>query len=353
MGKFSILIKELINEISSADDLKTSIEEYQKNSAEIEELQAAIKDKVADIKKKSNEGNQQLKLIFKFMEDFNVAKAEGDDWVAELAKVPKYTYPSASHKELWEAALEKLNLNTKKILLAMENAQLDMKRNMKVPALKVKKGATDKTYKIAENIIGDGLEWIKSKLGGILKAMKGYKETVKELPKLDIKENKESDKEDFKVEIKITDIKQVQKVQAMIKDMGFKQPQFGYSDVFTFFDQDSYEAFTQCLDEENIDYEVKGDIWEGQDKGEGLNIVGLNGHEQTTFGIGKDNKLGFITPAPGTKIILFDKSPERIVKRLKKLFPNVKDIWINPYQGPYNGETIVKANGNALIKSIK
>lgn len=362
MGKFSILITELINEISSADDLKAAIEEYQKNSTEIEKLQASIKDTVADIKKKSNEGNQQLKLIFKFMEDFNISKSEGDGWVAELTKVLKYSYPSASHKELWEAALEKLNLNTKKILLAMENAQLDTKRKMEVPALKVKKGASDKTYKIAENIIDKGLEWIKSKWGGLLKAMKGFKEAVKNLPELNVNEVKGLDDSDeipedggFKMKVKILDIGNVRKVQDIIQDMGFKQPKIGYSDVFTFFNPEDYQDFTDVLDQQNIehdDQDLSGNLYEGQDKGQGLNIVGNDGGEQKTFGLTKDNKLAFIRPEPGTKVILFDESPERIVKRLKKLFPNVKDIWINPYQGPYNDEGITKAKGDALIKSI-
>lgn len=252
------LLEQLIKEVISEEDLKKEIALYKINSQKISELQNSVKEVLNQIKTQNDEETKRLKLIIKYMSDFNISKTEGDTWVATLEEVPMYKYPSSSYKELWEAALKKLNKSTQDVLKQLENEQLTAKAAMK-----------KKELKITENIVSKGINWLIDKWSNLLQAIKGYKNTVEALPSIEIKEGNQNLK---------------------------------------------------------------------------LNIIGnRDGIEQTTFGINKEGRLDFIKPEPKTKVAVFSTSPHKVVKKLKKLFPNVKDIWITPYKGPYNGETIIRA----------
>lgn len=237
----SLITEKILNEISNEGELSKEISEYKKNSAKIDELKKSIENVLKQIKSGEDEEKKRLALIVKFMQDFNVKKAEGDDWVAELEQIPAFKYPSASYKELWEEAMSKLNEATKKVLKGFENAQLDTKRKQTKPELTIKgkdlkensnenltlediinlpkdavvvgggykyvkigKNAWKSTegvlkddkhlfeflngfddfgyyFKVLkENIISKGLDWLK----GLLLSIKGYKKTVDNLPDL-------------------------------------------------------------------------------------------------------------------------------------------------------------------------
>ena len=162
-------VKTKIKEVASQDELKQEIATYKQNSSKIEELQKSVEDVLKEIKAKTSEENQRLKLILKYMDDFGVVKVEGDNWVTSLEETAMYKYPSQSYKELWEAALGKLNDATKKVLKQLENEQLSAKAKMKKKELVIK-----------ENVLVQILDWLK----GLLNSMKKYKDIVKELPKL-------------------------------------------------------------------------------------------------------------------------------------------------------------------------
>jgi hypothetical protein len=57
--------------------------------------------------------------------------------------------------------------------------------------------------------------------------------------------------------IKILDIKDVQKVQSIIQDLGIDLPIFGYSDVFEIIDLEDHEAVIDALTSQGIDFEVQ------------------------------------------------------------------------------------------------
>lgn len=206
------LTKKILQEISSKEELSKEISEYKKNSAKITELQKSIEDVLKNIKSQSDEENKRLKLIIKYMDDFKINQAEGDDWVAELENVPKYKYPSASYKELWEEAMSKLNEATKKVLKQLENTQLDIKRKATEPKLTIKdkenikeafkvndkvkiiggpKDVRGKEGKIdakdikllKENIITKGLGWLQ-KLKNYLFSVKEFNAIVNNLPNI-------------------------------------------------------------------------------------------------------------------------------------------------------------------------
>jgi 8-oxo-dGTP pyrophosphatase MutT (NUDIX family) len=183
---------ENINEIESEDELKREISEYQKNSAEIEALQKALETKLKEIADKNKAENNRLKLIIDYMDRFNISKTQADDWVATLENKLKYSRPQPSYKELWEAALSKLNAQTVKVMKQLEHAQVDAKSK-----------ETEKKFKIdklKEGILDNFKNFI-SKLKGFFNQGKEYIKTVKELPKLegnlnenDLKESTKSDK---------------------------------------------------------------------------------------------------------------------------------------------------------------
>ena len=254
------IIDEVIKEIDQYEDIKKDIELYKDNSQKITELQKSIQGILDQIKTKTSEENIRLKRIIKFMEDFNLSKLEGDKWVATLEEKPMYKEPSISYKEVYEAALKKLNAATVAVIKQLESAHLADKAKMKKKELIIKE----------ENFIQKGINWLIDKWKNLLLSMNNYKKVVDEITN------------------------------------------------------------SNELKEENQNLK--------------LNIIGnRDGIEQTTFGINKEGRLDFIRPEPKTKVVVFSTSPHKVVKKLKKLFPNVKDIWITPYKGPYNGETTIKA----------
>jgi hypothetical protein len=254
------IIDEVIKEIDQYEDIKKDIELYKDNSQKITELQKSIQGILDQIKTKTSEENIRLKRIIKFMEDFNLSKLEGDKWVATLEEKPMYKEPSISYKEVYEAALKKLNAATVAVIKQLESAHLADKAKIKKKELIIKE----------ENFIQKGINWLIDKWKNLLLSMNNYKKVVDEITN------------------------------------------------------------SNELKEENQNLK--------------LNIIGnRDGIEQTTFGINKEGRLDFIRPEPKTKVVVFSTSPHKVVKKLKKLFPNVKDIWITPYKGPYNGETTIKA----------
>jgi hypothetical protein len=171
------ILKHIINEVINEDELKKEIELYKNNSKVIEDLQASIEDTLKTIKAKNSEENQRLKFIIKYMEDFKVSKVEGDSWVASLEEVAMYKYPSIGYKEVYEAALSKLNDATKKVLKQVESEHLAGKRQMKKKELVIK-----------ENLIDKGVNWLLNKWKGLLLSMKSYKSVVKALPSIEVNE---------------------------------------------------------------------------------------------------------------------------------------------------------------------
>lgn len=309
----SLITEKILNEISNEGELSKEISEYKKNSAKIDELKKSIENVLKQIKSGEDEEKKRLALIVKFMQDFNVKKAEGDDWVAELEQIPAFKYPSASYKELWEEAMSKLNEATKKVLKGFENAQLDAKRKQTKPELTIKgkdlkensnenltlediinlpkdavvvgggykyvkigKNAWKSTegvlkddkhlfeflngfddfgyyFKVLkENIISKGLDWLK----GLLLSIKGYKKTVDNLPDLK-KLNEESLKEVKTKELFFNNYTDRKVIEKYLKD-NFIHYEFGNGVV---------EVPIEDYEEIKNELKKKGVILKEEDKG--------------------------------------------------------------------------------------
>lgn len=193
--------KRTLLEIESEKELIGEINQYRKNSKEIEKLEASIADITKQIKDKSKGENTRLKQIINYMQDFQMNKVKADKWVAELSEVLKYSSPQPSYKGLWEEALSKLNAQTVSVLKQMEHTQVAAKAKETEPKLT-----------ITENIFKQGLDKLKS----LLLSFKSYDATVKSLPP--IEKEKEPINEQFQRMQKLAGINENQEPNSSLKD---------------------------------------------------------------------------------------------------------------------------------------
>ena len=304
------IIRELlIQELDSEDGLKAEIEAYKKGSKEIEELQKSIEDVLKKIKAKTSEEAARQKLIIKYMSDFKINKVQADKWVATLETVKANQYPSVSYKEVYEQALSKLNEATVKVIKKIEADHLMVKAQATKPELKI----TD----IEENVISKGVDWVISKFKGLFLAIKDYNKTVKELPKLGLKEANVVD--NF-----YQNLKPKEAIQKAMVDYNFalKKDNTGQADKIAGNLKSHLESQKYNWKQDPYAMEILSDFLEVEESIKEANVIDEKGYyiagwfkvQGFVWGLNEEGDEAWVGPADGDTYLIYADKQEALQK---------------------------------------
>lgn len=167
-------IQSLINEISTEDELGKEINQYFKITDELEAKKKEFKEILDYLSVTDKSLKTRFTKIQKYMEEHEIQEKKGDKWIAKLQTVLKNKRVQASFKELWLTALEQFNEAHRKVMIALEEADVEAKRAETKIELELKR----------EGVM-DFLKSFWNKIKKLTSIFDSFKKTVDSLPDLE------------------------------------------------------------------------------------------------------------------------------------------------------------------------
>lgn len=171
--EIAIATKKMNESATQTKTISKQIEEFKSNEQRIEEINESIKDSLDKLKELQTSNKNLLKRIKSGMSTLELKVVKASKWVAKLETVAKYKRPTPNYSELWKEALGKVNKETRAVLVAAKDTQLELKGKETKQQLTIESGISD----FWRNLV--------NKFKNLFSAIKNFSRTVDELPEID------------------------------------------------------------------------------------------------------------------------------------------------------------------------